>query len=111
MTRPISARHPVAGLVVDNPANVAYQLSCSRIDEGVANLGFLCLHEDPFPRLYRLLRAGRPGLTGDAYVVDDAGQILSPIRFEKSLDAPVGAEPGWSLFGLAARVTPPTTAM
>ena len=110
MTRPISARHPVAGLVVDNPTNVAYQLSCSRIDEGVANLGFLCLHEDPFPRLYRLLRAGRPGQTGDAYVVDDTGQILSPIRFEKSLDAPVGAEPGWSLFGLAARVTPPTTA-
>ena len=105
MTRPISARHPVAGLVVDNPANVAYQLSCSRIDEGVANLGFLCLHEDPFPRLYRLLRAGRPGQTGDAYVVDDTGQILSPIRFEKNLDAPVGAEPGWSLFGLAARVT------
>lgn len=110
MTRPISARHPVAGLVVDNPTNVAYQLSCSRIDEGVANLGFLCLHEDPFPRLYRLLRAGRPGLTGDAYVVDDAGQILSPIRFEKSLDAPGGAEPGWSLFGLAARVTPPAAA-
>ncbi|MBS1229111.1 MAG: hybrid sensor histidine kinase/response regulator [Proteobacteria bacterium] len=106
MTRPISARHPVAGLVVDNPTNVAYQLSCSRIDEGVSNLGFLCLHENPFPRLYRLLRAGRPGLTGDAYVVDDAGQILSPIRFEKSLEAPVGAEPGWSLFGLAARVMP-----
>jgi len=110
MTRPISARHPVAGLVVDNPTDVAYQLSCSRIDEGVSNLGFLCLHENPFPRLYRLLRAGRPGLTGDAYVVDDAGQILSPIRFEKSLDAPVGAEPGWSLFGLAARVTPPVAA-
>ena len=110
MTRPISARHPVAGLVVDNPTGVAYQLSCSRIDEGVSNLGFLCLHEDPFPRLYRLLRAGRPGLTGDAYVVDDAGQILSPIRFEKSLQAPVGAEPGWSLFGLAARVTPPAAA-
>ena len=106
MTRPISARHPVAGLVVDNPTNIAYQLSCSRIDEGIVNLGFLCLHEDPFPRLYRLLRAGRPGQTGDAYVVDDTGQILSPIRFEKSLDAPVGAEPGWSLFGLAARVTP-----
>ena len=106
MTRPISARHPVAGLVIDNPTDVAYQLSCSRIDEGISNLGFLCLHENPFPRLYRLLRAGRPGLTGDAYVVDDAGQILSPIRFEKSLDAPVGAEPGWSLFGLAARVMP-----
>jgi two-component system, sensor histidine kinase and response regulator len=111
ITRPISAQHPVAGLVIDNPIDVAYQLSCSRIDEVITNLGFLCLHENPFPRLYRLLHAGRPGLTGDAYVVDDEGQILSPIRFEKSLQQPVGAEPGWSLFGLSARVMPERTAI
>ncbi|WP_180132397.1 response regulator [Rhodoferax sp. BLA1] len=104
MTRPISAHHPVAGLVIDNPNDVAYQLSCSRINEGITNLAFLCLHENPFPRLYRLLHAGRSGLTGDAYVVDDDGQILSPVRFEKSLPQPIGAEPGWSLFGLSARV-------
>jgi len=109
MTRPISAQHPVAGLVVDTPTDVAYQLSCSRIDEVITNLGFLCLHENPFPRLFRLLRAGRPGLNGDAYVVDDTGQILSPIRFEKNLTAPVGAEPGWSLFGLSTRALPKST--
>lgn len=109
MTRPISAHHPVAGLVIDNPSDVAYQLSCSRINEGISNLAFLCLHENPFPRLYRLLHAGRSGLTGDAYIVDDAGQILSPIRFEKSLPPPLDAEPGWSLFGLSARVMPEST--
>lgn len=111
MTRPISAHHPVAGLVIDNPSDVAYQLSCSRINEGISNLAFLCLHENPFPRLYRLLHAGRSGLTGDAYVVDGAGQILSPIRFEKSLPHPLDAEPGWSLFGLSAQVMPESTAM
>ena len=104
MTRPISAHHPVAGLVIDNPNDVAYQLSCSRINEGITNLAFLCLHENPFPRLYRLLHAGRSGSTGDAYVVDDDGQILSPVRFEKSLPHPIGAEPGWSLFGLSAHL-------
>jgi two-component system, sensor histidine kinase and response regulator len=111
MTRPISAHHPVAGLVIDNPNDVAYQLSCSRINVGISNLAFLCLHENPFPRLYRLLHAGRSGLTGDAYVVDDAGQILSPVRFEKSLPHPLDAEPGWSLFGLSAQVMPESTAM
>jgi len=111
MTRPISAQHPVADLVIDNLSDVAYQLSCSRIDEGISNLGFLCLHENPFPRLYRLLRAGRSGQSGDAYVVDDDGQILSPIRFEKSLPAPADAESGWSLFGLSARIQPETTTM
>ena len=54
----------------------------------------------------RLLRDGRPGMTGEAYVVDQDGNILSPIRFEKSLAAPEGAEPGWSLFQLQARVMP-----
>ncbi|MFB0935808.1 MAG: response regulator, partial [Propionivibrio sp.] len=67
---------------------------------------FLCLHENPSVRLYRLLRDGRAGVTGEAYVVDQEGRILSPIRFEKNLAAPEGAEPGWSLFQLRARVMP-----
>ena len=107
MTQPISGRFPVVALEVDNPAVTAFQLSCVRIDRGLHLLGFLCLHENPLLRLYRLLRAGRPGVTGEAYAVDGTGQILSPIRFEKSLVAPENVEAGWSLFQLSARVMPP----
>ena len=106
MTQPISGRFPAAALEIENPAVTAFQLSCVRIDRGLHLLGFLCLHENPLLRLYRLLRAGRPGVTGEAYAVDGSGQILSPIRFEKSLSAPENVEAGWSLFQLSARVMP-----
>ena len=76
------------------------------MDQNGLRMAFLCLHENPSVRLYRLLRDGRPGVTGEAYVVDQEGNILSPVRFEKSLARPEGAEPGWSLFQLRARVMP-----
>ena len=106
VTPPVSASHPFVTLMVENPSAYAYQLSCAPVDRNGRRLGFLCLHENPLLRLYRLLRDGRPGMTGEAYVVDQDGNILSPIRFEKSLAAPEGAEPGWSLFQLQARVMP-----
>ena len=106
VTPPISAKHPFSTLMVENPSAYAYQLSCAPVDLEGRRLAFLCLHENPSLRLYRLLRDGRAGVTGEAYVVDQEGRILSPVRFEKSLAAPEGAEPGWSLFQLRARVMP-----
>lgn len=106
MTQPIPGRFPAPGLEIDNPAVIAFQLSCVRIDQGLQLLGFLCLQENPLLRLYRLLRAGRAGLTGEAYAVDGSGQILSPIRFERYLSTPEPKEVGWSLFRLVARVFP-----
>lgn len=106
VTPPISAKHPVSTLTVENPSAYAYQLSCAPVDQNWRRIAFLCLHENPSLRLYRLLRDGRPGVTGEAYVVDQEGKILSPIRFEKSFAAPEGSEPGWSLFQLSARVMP-----
>ena len=106
VTPPISAKHPFSTLMVENPSAYAYQLSCAPVDLDGRRMGFLCLHENPSVRLYRLLRDGRAGVTGEAYVVDQEGRILSPVRFEKSLAAPDGAEPGWSLFQLRARVMP-----
>ncbi len=106
VTPPISANHPFSTLLVENPAAYAYQLSCAPVDQNGLRMAFLCLHENPSVRLYRLLRDGRPGVTGEAYVVDQEGNILSPVRFEKSLARPEGAEPGWSLFQLRARVMP-----
>ena len=107
MTQPIPGRFPAEGLDLDNPAVPAFQQSCVRIDQGLHLLGFLCLHENPLLRLYHLLRAARTGVSGEAYAIDAAGQILSPIRFEKRLTAPENAETGWSLFRLSARVTAP----
>lgn len=106
VTPPISANRPFSTLLVENPSAYAYQLSCAPVDQNGLRMAFLCLHENPSVRLYRLLRDGRPGVTGEAYVVDQEGNILSPIRFEKSLARPEGAEPGWSLFQLRARVIP-----
>ncbi len=106
MAPPISAQRPVSTLTIENPSAWAYQQSCARVDRDGQHLGFLCLLENPSLRLYRILRDGRPGITGEVYVVDQEGQILSPIRFEKSLAAPEGAVPGWSLFQLSARVMP-----
>ncbi|MBS1155147.1 MAG: diguanylate cyclase/phosphodiesterase & domain with sensor(s) [Proteobacteria bacterium] len=106
VTPPISAAQPFSTLMVENPSAYAYQLSCAPVDLEGRRIAFLCLHENPSLRLYRPLRDGRPGITGEAYVVDQEGRILSPIRFEKSLAAPPGAEPGWSLFQLSARTMP-----
>ena len=104
MTQPIPGRYPAPGVDIEHPAVMAFQLACVRIDEGLHLRGFLCLQENPLLRLYRLLRAGRPGVSGEAYVVDSTGRILSPIRFERYLHTPPQAETGWSLFQLAARV-------
>ncbi len=103
-TRPISGRHPALGADIANPAAAVVQWSCVRIDRGLDLLGFLCLHENPLLRLYKLLRAGRPGLSGEAYAIDGEGRILSPIRFERRLAAPENSEAGWSLLNVFARV-------
>ena len=103
MTPPTAGRFPAAGVDIENPPVTAFQLACVRIDRGLHLLGFLCLSENPLLRLYQLLRAGRPGLTGEAYAIDANGQILSPIRFERRLQAPPNTEAGWSLFRLSAR--------
>ncbi|SDG66954.1 response regulator [Propionivibrio dicarboxylicus] len=107
MTPPTAGRFPAAGVDIENPNVMAFQLSCVRIDRGLHLLGFLCLSENPLLRLYQLLRAGRPGQTGEAYAIDASGQILSPIRFERRLPTPLNAETGWSLFRLSARARGP----
>ncbi|MDR1709756.1 MAG: response regulator, partial [Candidatus Accumulibacter sp.] len=106
VTPPFPAWQPFSGAAVENPPDYAYQLSCAPVERRWRLIAYLCLRENPMMRLYRLLRDGRAGMTGDAYVVDQQGRILSPIRFEKALAAPPGAEAGWSLFRVEARVMP-----
>ncbi|MDR0440875.1 MAG: response regulator [Candidatus Accumulibacter sp.] len=108
VTPPVSATQPFSGLTVENPPAYAYQLACAPAERKGRLIAYLCLHENPMLRLYRQLRDGRPGVTGDAYVIDleGDGRILSPVRFERALAAPEKAESGWSLFELQARIMP-----
>lgn len=61
------------------PAGTPVQWSCARIDQERVLLGYLCLLEDPWQRLYRLLTTFQTENNGEAYVVDANGLILSPV--------------------------------
>jgi two-component system, sensor histidine kinase and response regulator len=104
VTRPISAPRPVTRDGVQLPVGTLYQLACARIDGASKPIGFLCLRSNPQLRMYKVLEAGRTGNSGEAYMIDAQGRIVSPSRFEAELAHPNSALPGWSAFGLLARV-------
>ena len=108
IARPSPTARPVVTFGLQLPSGRPYQLVCARIDEERVVLGYLCLRDNPNSRLYRILEAGRPGATGESYIIDADARILSPIRFEAELAAPPGVQPGWSLFNVFAR-TPLTS--
>lgn len=96
---------PVAATILGQtaPAGTPVQWTCARVDQQRVLLGYLCLLEDPRQRLYRLLATFRNANNGEAYVVDAAGRILSPVSqfsgqpdtrlFHRFAQVPV-AEPG-----------------
>ncbi|POR52252.1 PAS domain S-box-containing protein [Paraburkholderia eburnea] len=79
-TRPIAAAYPIFFPAGNAPAGTLYQLACARVDDRHGLVGFLCLRLDPDVRLFETLRVGWVGNTGQAYIVDAAGRILSPQR-------------------------------
>ncbi len=88
---PIVSPLPVTHDGVTQPAGTLFQLACARLlDDGRVS-GYLCLRADPQLRLFHFLQASRTGRSGEAYVVDDQGRILSPSRF--GADPPVAAKP------------------
>jgi signal transduction histidine kinase/DNA-binding response OmpR family regulator/HPt (histidine-containing phosphotransfer) domain-containing protein len=102
-THPLPSQRQITTEGVNLPAGQPIQLSCARIDGSTGVLGYFCLRENPTSRLFAFLEAARSGETGEVYVVDDSGRIVSPIRFEAELAAPPDAKPGWSLFHLLAQ--------
>lgn len=80
-SQPIRSRFPIELPGGEAPAGTAYQLACARIGDANQSLGVLCLRTDPRLRLFPTLRAGWAGATGDVYVIDQSGRILSPGRF------------------------------
>ncbi|MFT3733785.1 MAG: response regulator [Rhodocyclaceae bacterium] len=102
--RPVVAIRPVVTKGVTQPVGTLFQNTCARIDAEGSPIGFLCLRTNPQMSLYSILQAGRAGESGEAYLIDAKGLILSPSRFESNLKAPGNAEPGWSALSLQARV-------
>ena len=81
---PIVAPLPIANDGVMMPAGLLYQQACAQLRSGEQLFGYLCLRSDPHQRLFRFLQASRTSLSGEAYVVDEQGQLLSPSRFDET---------------------------
>ncbi|AJG24503.1 diguanylate cyclase/phosphodiesterase (GGDEF & EAL domains) with PAS/PAC sensor(s) [Cupriavidus basilensis] len=87
ISRPTVSTLPLMAQGVEQPAGMFYQVACARIDVDGGAAGFLCLRVDPYVRLFKILKAGRIGETGEAYVIDSAARIISPTR-DSARDAP-----------------------
>jgi PAS domain S-box-containing protein len=81
---PLVSPLPVTNGDVIYPVGTQFQQACAQIRRNNDLLGYLCLRSDPTTRLFALLQAIRAGETGDTYVVDEEGHILSPSRFRPS---------------------------
>ncbi|MGO4156816.1 response regulator [Cupriavidus sp. YAF13] len=88
ISRPTVSTLPLMVQGVEQPAGMFYQLACARIDADGRVAGFLCLRINPYVRLFKILKAGRIGETGEAYVIDSSARILSPIRASEREGAP-----------------------
>lgn len=85
---PTVSTRPIVIQGVEQPVGMPYQVACARIDADGQIAGFLCLRVDPYVRLFKILKAGRIGETGEAYAIDSSARILSPIRASERRAAP-----------------------
>ncbi|MGT2489720.1 hypothetical protein ACU4GD_02085 [Cupriavidus basilensis] len=88
ISRPTVSTLPLMVLGAEQPAGMFYQLACARIDADGEIAGYLCLRVDPYVRLFKILKAGRIGETGEAYAIDSSARILSPTRALERQAAP-----------------------
>jgi two-component system sensor histidine kinase/response regulator len=82
MSRPTLANFPIRTNDQSVSSGVIFQLACGRIVRAGDALGFLCLRLDPQINLYPLLKTNHYGETGEAYLIDRTGRILTPSRVE-----------------------------
>lgn len=88
ISRPTVSTQPLMVQGIEQPAGMFYQLACARINADGLIVGFLCLRIDPYVKLFKILKAGRIGETGEAYVIDSSARILSPTRASERDAAP-----------------------
>ncbi|HSB95014.1 MAG TPA: histidine kinase dimerization/phospho-acceptor domain-containing protein, partial [Spongiibacteraceae bacterium] len=78
---------------------------CTPLKNERARIAVLCLRIDVNDSFYTVLQTGRAGTTGEAYVVDRGGRILSPSRFTTTpLITPASVHLPYSYPSLWARV-------
>jgi two-component system sensor histidine kinase/response regulator len=111
LSRPIRAQVPIVTEGKVEPAGAIVHWACAPIKQGNVLQGFLCMRTNPNVGLFPILATGRAGESGEAYIVDQDGLLLSPSRFEaeiaeaQNLDKSK-TEPGWSAMRLWAHVPP-----
>ncbi|WP_420997718.1 response regulator [Cupriavidus sp. 30B13] len=103
ITRPIAAPLPIDGNGAQYPAGTLFQLICAAIHDESELVGTLCLRTNPTLRLFEILRSGWVGKTGNAYVIDADGRLLSPSRLAGDVQVPEAARRG-APYGLWARL-------
>lgn len=88
ISRPTVSTLPLMVQGVEKPAGMFYQLACASINADGRIVGYLCLRVDPYVGLFKILKAGRIGETGEAYAIDSSARILSPTRASERQAAP-----------------------
>ncbi|MGO4332237.1 response regulator [Cupriavidus sp. 2TAF22] len=103
VTAPIPAPLPIDVNGTERPRGTLFQLVCSAVRDEGELIAVLCLRMNPGLRLFEILRSGWGGKTGNAYVIDAEGRLLSPSRLAGEVRIPEAAGRG-APYGLWARV-------
>jgi signal transduction histidine kinase/DNA-binding response OmpR family regulator len=82
--RPMIARVPGASSRGAIAVGSTGLVICAPLKRQQVNIAVLCLRIDVNDTFYTVLQTGRSGETGEAYVIDRSGRILSPSRFTKT---------------------------
>jgi signal transduction histidine kinase/CheY-like chemotaxis protein/HPt (histidine-containing phosphotransfer) domain-containing protein len=82
--RPMIARVPGASSRGAIAVGSTGLVICAPLKRQQVNIAVLCLRIDVNDTFYAVLQTGRSGNTGEAYVIDRSGRILSPSRFTKT---------------------------
>ncbi|WP_439685770.1 histidine kinase [Cupriavidus oxalaticus] len=112
----VSAPYPGPRLMPDASGYTAvptFQVVCARLWNDAGQdvervAGTLCLRIDPHAVMLQIVMAARYGRSGDLYMIDGNGRLVSPARFDEELAAQGLLAPGMaSMFHTVARVPAP----
>ncbi|QRQ83542.1 ATP-binding protein [Cupriavidus oxalaticus] len=112
----VSAPYPGPQRMPDAGGHAAvptFQVVCARLwndagQDAERVAGTLCLRIDPHAVMLQIVMAARYGRSGDLYMIDGNGRLVSPARFDEELAAQGLLAPGMaSMFHTAARVPAP----
>ena len=106
ISRPIEANYQITLFDKVADAGTLFQIGCARIISKGKNIAVLCLRQNPYHDFFAMLSTGFSGASGEAYVVDRQGNIISPTRFGQAVirNKTTSSEVPRYVKGLQARV-------